>query len=263
MAWYDQFTSGHVEDTAKALAGNWRHFESFGWSSDAQPDDADQCAIFYLSNRDSGILDASNEACILEALKPYTGWMRDPIDGHTFDVETCSHGHWAVGHVDGIVIRVYRDGEITEAFRELHGLACALSDYPVLDDSDLSDREYEAENEAWGQAYGGARNFRKALTALAPWHEALFNVMTDDRLYTIWRAICEKREGGSTCEHSVEGVYFPIDRVFEGRGAMTWPEVRTLILDLRADEGPTRLARKFDAARRESSEPATVEEKGE
>ena len=36
------------------------------------------------------------------------------------DVVMESHSHWAVGHVDGFSIRVYRDGEITEAFRTYH-----------------------------------------------------------------------------------------------------------------------------------------------
>jgi hypothetical protein len=54
------------------------------------------------------------------------------------------HHHWAVGHVDGYSIRVFRDGRITEAFEAYHALAQRLADYPVLDEEDYSRREYEA-----------------------------------------------------------------------------------------------------------------------
>jgi hypothetical protein len=46
--------------------------------------------------------------------------------------------------VDGFSIRVYRDGQITDAFRTYHDLADRLADYPVLDEEDYSRREYEA-----------------------------------------------------------------------------------------------------------------------
>jgi hypothetical protein len=55
-----------------------------------------------------------------------------------------SHSHWLVGHVDGFSVRVFRDGEITEAFRIYHELAEQLADYPILDESDYSNREFEA-----------------------------------------------------------------------------------------------------------------------
>ena len=41
-----------------------------------------------------------------------------------------SHNHWAVGHVDGFCIRVYRDGEITEAFKTYHDLIGATGRLP-------------------------------------------------------------------------------------------------------------------------------------
>jgi hypothetical protein len=58
-----------------------------------------------------------------------------------------SHWHWAVGHVDGMSIRVYRRGRITKAFKAYHELAQRMADYPVLDEEDYSSREsreYEA-----------------------------------------------------------------------------------------------------------------------
>src|SRR5262249_52247440 len=55
------------------------------------------------------------------------------------------HSHWAVGYVDGYAIRVYREDEtITDAFKVWCDLQESLSDYPVLNDEDLSEREYTA-----------------------------------------------------------------------------------------------------------------------
>jgi hypothetical protein len=46
--------------------------------------------------------------------------------------------------VDGFSIRVYRDGEITDAFRTYHALCEQLADYSILDERDYSEREHEA-----------------------------------------------------------------------------------------------------------------------
>ena len=56
-----------------------------------------------------------------------------------------SHSHWAVGHVDGFSVRVFHgNGEITEAFTTYHELAERMADYPILDESDYSERELDA-----------------------------------------------------------------------------------------------------------------------
>ena len=120
-----------LEAAAQAAAGNWRKFDSFAWHR--RPDDAETWAIFYTHHRDSGILDQSNAAAIETALTPFT-------EGD--DVVFESHFHWAVGHIDGFSIRVYRRGQITEAFEAYHGLAERLANYGVLDESDYSSREY-------------------------------------------------------------------------------------------------------------------------
>ena len=122
-----------LEAAAKAAAGNWRHFECFCWHR--QPSDAEKWAIVYTHHRDGGLLDQSNAAAIEEALTPFT---------KNGDVVFESHWHWAVGHVDGMSIRVYRRGRITKAFKAYHELAQRMADYPVLDEEDYSSREYEA-----------------------------------------------------------------------------------------------------------------------
>ena len=126
-----------IEEAAQKVAGNWKHFDSFVWFRDRELDDADQWSVIYTHNRDSGLLDQSNASVIANALEPFT-------EGDDPDVVFESHSHWAVGHVDGFSVRVFRHGEITEAFTKYHELAERMSDYPILDESDFSNREYEA-----------------------------------------------------------------------------------------------------------------------
>jgi hypothetical protein len=225
-----------VETAAKELAGNWQKFESFGWYSDARPDNAEQWAIVNLSHRDSGCLDQSNEATILKELAPFMGWHKD---GAT--VETQRHGHWAVGHVNALVIRCVGDsGAPTEAFKVLHGLAMALADYPILDESDFSEREYEEENEAWDNF--GASDFRSELVKLAPHHYSLFDRVPGDHLWEVWAAICTN---GETCIHEDSGCYFPFDSHFGRRAgacALSWEDVRGVFLKVKADRVSRKLA---------------------
>ena len=118
------------------------------WGRDRDLDDADQWAIIYTHNRDSGLLDQSNASVIEKALEPFT-------EGNDPDVVFESHSHWAVGHVDGASLRVFdQQGNITEAFRVYFELLEQMEAYPALDESDLSQREHEAtqsniEDAAW------------------------------------------------------------------------------------------------------------------
>jgi hypothetical protein len=118
---------------AKEAAGNWQKFHDFCWYR--QPEDAEQWTIVYTRNRDSALLNQSNAAAIDKAMEPFT-------EGE--DVVSEHHSHWACGWVDGYAIRVYRDGQVTEAFKTYHGLSERMAQYPVLDDEDYSEREMEA-----------------------------------------------------------------------------------------------------------------------
>lgn len=127
-----------LEDAAQKAAGNWQRFDSFFWFRDRDLEDADQWAIFYTHHRDSGLLDQSNAKVIAKAMALFT-------EGDEPSVVMETHSHWAVGHIDGFSIRVFDgDGEITEAFRKYHELSEAMDDYPILDESDYSERELEA-----------------------------------------------------------------------------------------------------------------------
>jgi hypothetical protein len=125
-----------AELAAQELAGNHRHFESFAWWD--CPEDSDRWCVVYSHHRDSGLLDQSNAAAIEEALRPFME-MDEP------DVVGERHSHWGVGWVEGYAIRVFdQDGNVTAAFRRYCELRAKLSDYPVLDETDYSQREYDA-----------------------------------------------------------------------------------------------------------------------
>ena len=126
-----------LEEAAREAAGNWRRFDSFVWFRDDQISDPEDWAIVYTSNRDSGLLAMSNASVIAKAMRPFT-------EGDNPDVVMESHSHWVVGHVDGFSVRVYRDGEITDAFKAYYGLTVQMDGYPILDEKDYGRREYEA-----------------------------------------------------------------------------------------------------------------------
>ena len=134
-----------LEDAAKEAAGNWTRFECFAWSRSKELDSPDDWYITYSHHRDSGLLDQSNAAAMEEALEPYT-------EGDDPDVVPEHHSHWACGWIDGFSIRVFRDGQITDAFRRYHELAQRLDEYPLLDEEDYSRREYDATLENIGNA---------------------------------------------------------------------------------------------------------------
>jgi hypothetical protein len=126
-----------LREAAKEAAGNWRHFRCFVWWREKEMDDADDWAIIYTHHRDSGLIDQSNGAVIREALLPFS-------EGKNPSVVFESHNHWLVGHIDGFSVQVFRRGRITKAFQKYFELAKRMDDYPILDETDYSNREYES-----------------------------------------------------------------------------------------------------------------------
>lgn len=100
-------------------------------------------------NRDSGCLDQSNFYAALGIM----GGESEHVEIHRF-------GHWGHGWFEIIIF----DPAVPELLQKAEDIECALQDYPVLDDSDLSAREWEDMLESW-DSYG-AREFRNALTAI-------------------------------------------------------------------------------------------------
>ena len=160
-----------LEDAAHEAAGNWQRFTCFVWFRESEIADPDAWAIIYTHNRDSGLLDLSNADAINEALAPFT-------EGDDPDVVMESHNHWAVGHVDGFSIRVFRDGRITDAFRSYHNLMEQLDGYPVLDEEDYSRREYEATLENITDA---AWRLKNEYDLPDGWESAVFSWFWDHR----------------------------------------------------------------------------------
>jgi hypothetical protein len=160
-----------LEHAAKEVAGNWKRFESFLWYRASEIDDPDDWAIFYTHNRDSGLLDQSNADAIAESLEPFT-------EGNDPDVVMESHSHWAVGHVDGFSIRVYRNGAITDAFRTYHDLMEQLDDYPILDEEDYSNREYEA---TLGNITDAAWRLKHEYSLPDDWESDVYSWFSDHR----------------------------------------------------------------------------------
>jgi hypothetical protein len=127
-----------IETIAKEMAGNWRKFSCFAWNRGYDLDDADNWTIWYTSGRDAGLLAQSNHDEIAKLLNAFT-------EGDDPDVVFESHSHWAVGYLDGASIRVYgKDGKITDAFNTYCWIKARLDDYPVLNEADYSEREYNA-----------------------------------------------------------------------------------------------------------------------
>ena len=83
--------------------------------------------ILVSQNRDSEILDQSNFQCALEQLG---GESKDVVVGH--------FGHWACGWFELLLVNP-KSKKIKKAY-EIHK---SLQNYPVLDESDFSDRENE------------------------------------------------------------------------------------------------------------------------
>lgn len=84
-------------------------------------------------HRDSDLLTQSNFDVFLEAL-----------GGESEHVYIQRSNHWAVGWCETILIH---EDAPEELLQEADDMLCALEQYPVLDDSDFSKRECEAEQE--------------------------------------------------------------------------------------------------------------------
>ena len=91
-------------------------------------------------SRDSDALERSNFACMLQAL-----------GGEDADetIIVVRESHWAVGWVEWIAI--HQDNE--NALRIADGIQAKLQDYPVIDESDWSEREQQDADDTWRECY--------------------------------------------------------------------------------------------------------------
>jgi len=88
--------------------------------------------VFLSQSRDADALTRSNFECGLESL-----------GGESETVIVVREGHWAVGWIEWIAIHE----SDADAILKAEDMLCALSDYPVLNESHFSELEHsEAEN---------------------------------------------------------------------------------------------------------------------
>lgn len=181
-----------VEEAAKEAAGNWRRFQCFTWWREREIEDSKKWAIIYTHHRDSGLLDQSNAEVIRKAILPFAD-TEDP------DVVFESHSHWAVGSIDGFSIRVFRNDTITKAFRKYHELAEQVASYPILDETDYSNREYEATIENIGNA---AWKLKSDYELPKGWEGEVYSWLSDNRYSAIEN--CDDQGGYPSEEELVE-----------------------------------------------------------
>jgi hypothetical protein len=129
-----------LKSTAEEAAGNHLKFKDYmsrawDWLEDWEEGGANW-TVWYTSNRDSTLMDQSNEEAIKKMMQPFID------DG---SAQLIRDSHWAVGYVDGYAVRVYdKMGDITPAFQQVAEIKESLSSYPVLDEEDYLQKEYDA-----------------------------------------------------------------------------------------------------------------------
>lgn len=168
---------------AKAAAGNWQDFPNFVWERDVDVEKPEDWLLYNTSNRDSGLTVKSNEAVINKVMQPFA-------EGDDPDVVFERHTHWLCGHVNGFSLRVFKDGKITPAFEALDKLRKQLAKYPVLNESDLSKRRYEATLENIKE---NSRDLCVGLKLPDNWQEQVYNWLDDQRQQTL--EDCDDRGG--------------------------------------------------------------------
>lgn len=117
----------------------YREFRPTGFdpSGLALEDQQDWLVVPVNRARDSGCVDESNFDAALKIL----GGEGDDVEVHRF-------GHWACGWFEIIIVRPE-----SAAAKEACDIEAALDHYPILDDSDLSERETEAADRVWRDCY--------------------------------------------------------------------------------------------------------------
>ena len=122
----------HLQDTV------WKHPSDYaGFSPDGD-------YVIYVRNRDSSILENSNYDRIFQDLQKLDEkHQTDDTESFVYDFRA---GHWAVGWVEYLLVSKDAPDEILQAAGET---ICALSDYPVYDETDYSDRQFNEICQYW------------------------------------------------------------------------------------------------------------------
>lgn len=138
--------------------------------------------------RDSGPLDLSNWSAQLKAL-----------GGESDDVEIHRFGHWGPGWFEIVIINPDRSDLVVIA----ESLESSLADYPVLDDSDYSSREWNDYVETWrncSMTRQFAREIAKAFNLLDSTKEALED-FDDDAMRSFYESMIPSGDYYETCDN--------------------------------------------------------------
>jgi hypothetical protein len=102
------------------------------------------------AERGDDILEESNYLSALDIVKGAAEDEDDVIDA------TC--GHWLVGSLRQLFVRVYDDqGEFTAAWKAIVEIGEGLEAYPIVDESDYSEREWKLYEENLSEALDQAQ----------------------------------------------------------------------------------------------------------
>lgn len=122
--------------------------------------------------RDSGPLDNSNFETFLSGL----GGESDQVEVHRF-------GHWGPGWYE--IVLVHPEAE---CLKEAYDMAGALENYPILDEEDLSSREWDEFFESWKS--WGNRDFIKELQLHYDLSDNAYDALLDvdsEQLMEVWQ----------------------------------------------------------------------------
>jgi hypothetical protein len=129
-------------------------FDSKGLMLD---DRQDWIVVPVMQTRDSGPLDESNFAAALRIL----GGESETVEVHRF-------GHWGPGWFEIIIAAPELADKVDE-------IEASLADYPVLDESDYSEREWEKASEWWMSC-----GMRERIRICDRFHESIFAARRDE-----------------------------------------------------------------------------------
>jgi len=106
-------------------------------------------------HRDSDLLTESN----------WSTWQKTFKDSP--NVVICGASHWAVGWVEAMYMLPTATDEEKATAEEM---LCALADYPILDEDDLTEREMDAAYEYWN-GWTDSPDYRHRLQTIAWWND--------------------------------------------------------------------------------------------
>jgi hypothetical protein len=113
----------------------WTHPDSYSGHS------PDGNYMIYSQNRDSQTVEISNYRTILKDLQSKAIQLN--CDESVYDFRA---GHWACGWVEYIIVKIDAPKELLIYCAEI---ICALADYPVWNESDLSELEWDTASKYW------------------------------------------------------------------------------------------------------------------